>query len=483
MKRFALMMLVVLTAITSFAQSDEPKPVVPTEHVVLPDNAVPLAYMLDATGEESTDDGDQQPYHVKKSTQVVFLGNDVYVQGLSYFFPEAWVKGTINGTKATFKSPQLYGTDDEGSVYFWGYDWDSEQQVDVVFDYDPEARTLVSHSYILENGDATERYCFDYFHETKLYPGEPKSKELVELPKDAEVREYHFNGLDTYYDKTTDMPVAVAFCGQDVYVQGLSEALPEAWVKGTLADDGTVSFEADQYLGCYEFLFWEIDLFFSGATFSYDAEKGVLTASKYFTADEDGTVWDQYANVVLSVVNDVAATPKAPRVTGFDYDKDFGYSVHLDVPLESTDGNYLLASKLSYQLFYNVAGTVAPYVLSAQDYKYVDADMTVVPYTYRDDWDVYHGGVTVYLYGNVGSWTRVGVKSIYTGGNETHESNIVWRDLTTVGIVGTTQTRQQSDASTLFDMQGRPANGSQRGLLIERQRHADGSVTVKKIMK
>jgi len=461
---------------TSAFDPADVQPAAPTEPVALPENAEPLSYMLTAEGEASTEEGSTQPYSVKQTAKVAFFGNDVYVQGLSYYFPEAWVKGSISGNKATFSSPQLYGTDDEGAVYFMGYDFEADKQTDVVFDYDPEERTLTCNSYILENGYPDELGYFAFFTYTHLAPG---SNDAVELPEGLEAKEYHFKGYEAYYEQEEEFPVYVAFDNADVYVQGLSTSLPEAWVKGTLSD-GVVTFDGGQYMGSFETVFGDLDLYFSGATFLYDAETGILSAPDGYTTETDQFSWDEYAYSVLTPTTDGPATPLAPAISGIEYDDEYGYFIHLDIPLESTDGQYLQSSKLSYQLFYNIDGDVKPYVFTTSDYENIEAEMTAVPYNYTDDWDIYTGGATIYLYGDVMSWKRIGIQSIYTGGGETHSSTIVWVDMTTLGIstATTTATTQQ-----YFDLQGRHASSSRHGLTIVRSQQADGTVTVKKVVR
>ena len=46
------------------------------------------------------------------ATEVAFDGNDIYVKGLAHYFEESWIKGTINGSTATFPTGQFVGEDD-----------------------------------------------------------------------------------------------------------------------------------------------------------------------------------------------------------------------------------------------------------------------------------------------------------------------------------------------------------------------------------
>lgn len=78
--------------------------------------------------------------------KVAVDGNDIYVQGLCLWLPEAWVHGTINGNVATFTTGQFYGTftqnGTEYDMYFVGYDTYQENVCDVTFNYSAVAHKL-----------------------------------------------------------------------------------------------------------------------------------------------------------------------------------------------------------------------------------------------------------------------------------------------------------------------------------------------------
>ena len=48
----------------------------------------------------------QQATSLNRTVKVIFDGNDVYVQGMTYYVTDAWVKGTIDGETATFATGQ-----------------------------------------------------------------------------------------------------------------------------------------------------------------------------------------------------------------------------------------------------------------------------------------------------------------------------------------------------------------------------------------
>lgn len=117
--------------------------------------------------------------------QVGFQGNDVYVQGLYPGMPEAWVKGTIEGNKATFKNGQFMGADESTGYYQYlvsgtvveKYDdyfeiYYTEYELadgDVTFDYDAATKTFSNSSCFLVNaGTEDVSYAAAYNNATLL---------------------------------------------------------------------------------------------------------------------------------------------------------------------------------------------------------------------------------------------------------------------------------------------------------------------------
>ncbi len=78
---------------------------------------------------------------------------------------------------------------------------------------------------------------------------ESATPEVVVAPENLTVEDYTLTYTD-YYGKPSSGVVKIGFDGNDVYVQGFNSYLPEAWIKGVLAD-GVVTFAGDQYYGSY----------------------------------------------------------------------------------------------------------------------------------------------------------------------------------------------------------------------------------------
>lgn len=369
----------------------------------------------------------QSAKSVQKAVGVAIVGNDIYAQGFANYFPEAWLKGTINGTTVTFANGQFVGEDDEGKEYMLGVANDGKTITDIVFDYDAEAQKLTLSSqtpYIAENGDSkTSLSMYGYWTSVKLYAGEPVIPEVVVLPEGAEVAAYSMAYKDNKGAEATK-PVNVAVVDNEVYFQGMSNYLPEAWVKGTLAD-GNVTFEAMQYMGKYA----DNDSYFfygnAPVVFTYDTEAETYSA----TGQVYGVLGDRYydgnyTDPVLSKVVEKAATPATPSITGVE-ESQYGDVVLFNVPTVDVNGDAMVASKLSYQFFVDDEST--PLTFTPEYFTKLTEEMTVIPYGFTENYDIYAD--QIYLNMPHDTWTRLGLQSTYAGGGEEHKSEIFWFDM------------------------------------------------------
>lgn len=304
----------------------------------------------------------------------------------------------------------------------------------------------------------------------------------VTPPPGIESTMYKFKGYDTYIKQEKESEVFVIFNDNDVYIQGLSvDYLPSGWVKGTLADGVLTVPEA--YMGTFEFWGDEYALYFDGATFTYDSATGTFTAADGYTTTAEETVLDEYTNVVLSPAEIAAATPATPQILSFVED-DYGHYVKMDIPLKDTNGNDIYAALLSYQLFYDINGTIEAFTFTEDNYIFLGMEsMTIVPYNFTDSYDIDKAGRQVYLYAdNIEAWNRVGVKSIYTAGDVTNESPVSWFDIN--GNVNVTDVEAAKSVVSVhyYDLQGRFASEDATGALIKQTLMDDGSVKTTKVL-
>ena len=264
--------------------------------VELPAGVEPEDYAL--TGTYSTS---QNSLTINNATQVAFDGNDVYVQGLAYYFTDAWLKGTIQGNQIVFKSPQFVGEDEYGREYMIGYD--GENMTDIVFDYDAESKVLTqATSYILENDGKEDVYYWGYWMGATFTPGAPEEPEVVTPPADLQTEAYvlttnsiSFDDDNNMQTESTDINVQVGFSDGEVYIQGLCSYIPDAWVKGTM-DGDDFSVASGQYYGSY---FNTYDMYFyscymsntnpADLVFTYDAanDQYVISDDAVFALNGD----------------------------------------------------------------------------------------------------------------------------------------------------------------------------------------------------
>ena len=213
--------------------------------------------------------------------------------------------------------------------------------------------------------------------------------------------------------------------------------------------------------------------------FNYDAEAGTLTAQNVvFLVDNSQYYFDSYRGCVLKKAVEKAAMPANPSISGLQ-DSDFGYVVTFSVPNVDTEGNALVSSKLSYIIYADIEGEIAPLTFTPATHSKLEADMTEIPFGFTENYDFYNGQIYLNeLYS--ADWNNLGIQSIYRGGGEEHKSNIGWYDIIPTGINGMAMDAQ---SSRTYDLQGRLVNGNAKGLLIKQVRQADGTVKAVKVIR
>nr|MCR4919081.1 choice-of-anchor J domain-containing protein [Prevotella sp.] len=165
-----------------------------TDPIVAPDGLVAEEWYTKYT--------DVNTASTKKATvNVGFDGSDVYVQGLFADFPEAWVKGTIDGTSVTFSKMQYLGSYQGYNIWMTGAtetDEDGALLDDFKMTYDAEAKTLVAVNDVLANASDEQVYYLEWFQnlaiQAEAFPDVIDTGAPVdELP--------YSNGFDTAYEQ------------------------------------------------------------------------------------------------------------------------------------------------------------------------------------------------------------------------------------------------------------------------------------------
>ena len=106
-----------------------------------------------------------------RGTVVVgFDGNDVYVQGVSAYFPTSWIKGTLDGTTVTFKKNQYLG--DVYDYHIWASGTDGSVLTDFYMEYDAATNTLTALNDLLINAADDRIYYLTWIENLLITSGE-----------------------------------------------------------------------------------------------------------------------------------------------------------------------------------------------------------------------------------------------------------------------------------------------------------------------
>ncbi len=365
----------------------------------------------------------------RESIQVIVDGTDIYIAGLAYWAEDAWIKGTIDGATATFPASQQVDDDESNPEWISGSD-DGETICDVVFNFDQEAGVLeCTNTYIGECAVEDAFSIYAYWTQPTFTKEQPEGPQVVEAPDGLETEEYAVSARNYKDDADVSGVWQIGFDGNDVYVQGMCSYIPEAWAKGTL-EGTTITFASGQYFGSYSnsYDMFLNTLLVTDVVFDYDADAGMLTAqNEVFLTDNDEYYFDSYRNAVIKKVVEQAAMPANPAITSLT-NGQYGWYFNFNVPNVDVDGNGLLSSKLSYIIYTDTEGTIAPLTFTPATHSRLTEDMTEIPYGFTENYDFYD--TQIYLNDLYSAdWTRIGIQSIYRGGGEENATEIQWFDI------------------------------------------------------
>ena len=483
--------------------------------VVVPTDATVKNYTL--TCRNVNPNNEEQYTEENETVQVAFLGSSIYIQGLCGYDPSAWIKGTVSGSTATFAKRQFVTTYNSVKLYMIGY---AGSEDDIVFNYNTETGSLQTDQYIFCISEDNNTYQMLTNVALTVQNGdtptpEPQKPDVVTPPDGLQTSEYLFSATrimkdydGSWLQEPIKYNVRVGINGIKVYVQGLCQQLPYAWIEGTRdASDGELSFASGQYYGQmktpygmgYDFYFAAANYPTSNPTwidegsFSYNSSNGTYSSRNLLTLNSSATEinpYEFYAGAKLVKIADVAATPATPSVTAYTAymtnpnNPSEGYGMlQLNVPVESTTGEPLLTDKLGYQLYTEQDGQQAIYTFKSPRYQDVKEDMTLVPYNYTD-YDFYLGGTAVYFYDDLKDVKKLGVQSVYMGGNERHESEISWYNVNTDPSAISTIDSESTPVSVSYtDLQGRKVSANTKGLVLKTTRMSDGTVKTAKTVR
>lgn len=450
--------------------------------------------------------------------RIVFApdGKTVYIQNIiSRAATGAWVRGTIEDGKilvpygqivywwdapvnpSTGKTEEPYGLKlAEVTMNGAHTNYSVKTTGNAVFRIEDEGRRLVlegSSANIEEKNitglglvytdayDGEWSYYMDY--ETVLTEAEDKP---VTPPEGIVTERYSItHGIYGHF-------VDVAFVRDDVYIQGISdEYVPTAWIKGSFGEDGKIHFPM-QMAGSYQvYLCYfigvditKVDDYYGGQyeytlnpeqteiVFDYDPETRSFwnndRALVVNTSKDSLDRFQRFPKPMFRPYQERAATPAQPEILQID-DRFWAYgyklsTVAVSIPCMDAEGNFLDPTKLFYSLYVD---DDEPYLLYQDEYEDLPFDeVEEVPYLYTNGKSIYPKSVGLYIYQN--GFERMGIKSIYYGGDERHETAIrytVPNSLIGDGIENVENGKTSNDQS-IYDLSGRRVTKPTKGIYI-----------------
>lgn len=330
------------------------------------------------------------------------------------------------------------------------------------------------------------------------------NEQITELPEGAEVETL------VLQHQEGGKEVQVAFVGNQVYVQSYPSA--PGWYVGTVSGD-KVTFKNGQFLGydtnyssyvwlitghTYEAYDEDYEEYYTAAdvvdevVFDYDAASKTLTAAAddalFINGAKDRVYYaERYIGPKIYVFTEVAAVPADPEITNFwDYDEDYESSeVDFTIRTFDVDGNFILASKLSYSVYVDNE----LFEFDPDEYEELPQAITEIPYGTQPDSYINPTWVAFYFQ----PAENVGLQTIYRGLGVELRSNIVYIDVNTrdtytvpyqnpvTAIKGVNT--QQVGAVVYHDVAGRTVQAGAKGFVLKTVTLADGTQKTLKVVR
>lgn len=312
----------------------------------------------------------------------------------------------------------------------------------------------------------------------------------------------------TSKEMTSPRIVEAAVNGNELYVKGIfkSQKIADKWLKLTKEGDKYVMM-TNQYLGTtvktdfksYSFDKAEYHTFAAALSnantiadkleFKLDAGKGTLTTDgilrvvqgKSRATNIPNDELESYEALTLKPYEQKAGKPATPKLEycsasdGYDYSSRTTTLV-FDVTNADIDGNYLDASKMYYNVYLD--DSTEPFTFKKKEYKYLDEDMTNIPFSFKDKWgyDFKSNDNQRILHFYGAKIKKVSVVMVYEDNGTKYSSDPMTTSVVTAGIENATIKNNQ--AEKYYTIEGCQIEHMQKGLNIVR--YSDG--TTKKVI-
>lgn len=469
-------------------------------------------------------------------------GETLYFKNLLSSNPtDTYVIGIREGNKITVESGQPVTWDDEagygvviGVGEYYSYEQDgqtyagykeSETKTSIDFTVSDNGVITLDPEFTVPAGDENPKYVVTAFwSDNDQWVGDsdwdsvytPFTGEPALFPEGIQLSDYSFRYMnpDPFYNGEINfLNVKGGVKDNKFYLSGLNSEAPEAVWVGDIAEDGTVTFAPNQYLGInsgclaytvgasytYKTEFdpvYQEDMLKLYVTptgdlkFNYDAETGTLLPAEKETLlalnTGDWNSGEDLREIILMADPEMrpyvekAAVPATPQIADVGDYYDWGGYIGLNcvIPTEDTEGAFLNPQKLYYIIYINDENT--PYEFTAQDYPDVatlDGATSIieVPYEFESTDAMGESGIEAHgtqVYLNMMLPNRLGLRSVYYGGDVRNVSDIYWYD--NPSSVEGIETDANATVEAIYGIDGTRRAAMAPGINI--QRMSDGSV-------
>ena len=530
MRNFTLLFMALFLGTATFAQNF-PDPIVDQpegklyEHLIVKSGALGYSWLSD---------------YYDASTDAAFAniveGTDgnLYIQNMLFIYEDAnkyWVKAEAQPDGSYLIRKQLVGAGDNSNYYISVLEYDEEDGY--FYEEENPAFSVTWNDGVLKvSDDIHKRHAFgivydDVNEETGEvswgwlgfclwgYEATIMTETYNVLPEDAKTEQMV---LRTHNDNVYQQQfVEVAFVGNEFFFHPYAD-LP-GWAKGTI-EGNKITIRGGQYMGFDETL--------KNFAFLHVGEPGLVEDEYY--GDITSDITEIYPEIVLdynpeakTIMSDMAFTIdnsrdqiyycaiytepyfycKPEETPAYPMDPTFNYIFNyrnenvtgllgFTVPNMDVNGVYIYPEKMSLLWYFD--SETEPYVFTPDLYTKLEGPMTEIPYFFTDDYDISYKDTRRFVSLNLPIADVAGLQVIYRGGGEVHKSNIVLYDIHTkdvriipagddipTGIQGSAEAKLRS--TELFDLTGRPAARSARGIFVQRQTYSDGTTTIRKIRR
>ena len=306
----------------------------------------------------------------------------------------------------------------------------------------------------------------------------------VIVPENLHTENYIFTAIAVEEGTSTEpedytYQSRIGFDGNDMYIKGLSANTADMWLKATKNAEGKYVIPANQYIGQINLVngLFVFDYYIAAKdvndkavdiVLDFDAEKNKFTTNQTVVLHESPEQWYPYqtfTEVAFTKYGETAATPVDPTLEGVVLSGNYPY-IRCTIPAVGTHEETLNKEKLYYSVWIEKGGQQQPYTFTAARYD-IDEDKIEIPYL--SGYDLAAEFYNIFFNeaeNELNTWAKVGIQSIYYGGNECHKSNIVWKENGNYTDIAGVRSKNEAVKVNIYNIAGQRVSNATKGIYI-----------------